>query len=129
IHDISVISQLRMWYGDLKQPTEAQVRRALILVIDEDYALKSGGESASDNIFSSSLKWMQANPKSGLDYEPVLIKKWSRNFKDVLITFEEIVELWNLTITSKEKKEQDEDNILGALGMLIHNCRINNHNK
>jgi hypothetical protein len=127
IHDINVISQLRMWFDDLKQPTEAQVRRAMILLIDEDYALKSGGESASDKIYSSSLKWMQAHPTSGLDYEPVIIKKWSTNFEDVLITFKEIEELWNLTITPKEKEETDIDNIIGCLGMLVGNCRVNKH--
>jgi len=128
IHDIGVISQLRMWYDDLKQPTESQVRRAMILIIDEDYAIKSGGESASDRIYSSSLKWMQAHPISGLDYEPVLIKKWSTNFNDVLITFKEIEELWNLTITPEEKEEENEDSIIGCLGMLIGNYRVNKHN-
>ncbi len=127
INDIAVISQLRMWFDDLKQPTEAQVRRAMILIIDEDYAIKSGGESASDNIYSSSLKWMQAHPVSGLDYEPVIIKKWSTNFNDVLITFKEIEELWNLTITPEEKEEENIDTIIGCLGMLVGNCRVNKH--
>ena len=62
-----------------------------------------------------------------MDYEPVIIKKWSTNFEDVLITFKDIEELWNQTITPEEKNEEETDNIIGALGMLMHNYRTNNH--
>ncbi len=127
IYGIDVLPQLRHWFSDLKQPSEKQVRNAMLLIIDEDYAIKCGGESNSDNMFSSSLKWMQAHPKTGLDTEPVIYKKWSTNFKDVLITFEEIEELWNSTITQQEKDEEAEDSVLACIKKLHRNYRMNKH--
>lgn len=101
--DSSVVAQVRSFFDGIKQPTEALVRRAMVLVIDEDYALKSGGESASDRIYSSSLKIMIADPQTGFDKDVVLLKKYSTVFEEVLITPEEISDLFEACLTSTEK--------------------------
>src|SRR5271154_3211413 len=54
--DTDVAAQMRSWF-DGKQPTESQVRNAMIWSYDQfgDYKIKSGGGSASDHVYSSSL--------------------------------------------------------------------------
>lgn len=122
---LALEAQLRSWFKTLRQPTIAQVREAMLLVIDEDYTLKMGGGSLSDQLYSSSLKWPQVHPGTGEDYEPVLIKKFSTNFTDVLITLEEITALIRQTLTSEEKKQAQQQNIQAVLTSLHRGYRYN----
>lgn len=101
--DSDVLAQLRSLYDGIRQPNENQVRRAMILLINEDYGLKSGGESASDSIFSSSLAIWIADPQTGEDKRVTLVKKYSTKFEEVLITMEEIEQLFELCLTPKER--------------------------
>lgn len=101
--DNDIVAQVRGFFDGIIQPTERRVRNAMILTIDEDYAIKSGGESASDAIYSSSLKIMIADPVTGLDKDVVLVKKYSTKFEEVLITPNEISELFEVCLSSKEK--------------------------
>lgn len=128
VHDIEIISQIRSFFSNLRQPSETDVRQAMLLIIDEDYALKSGGESMSDHIFSSSFKWLQADPKTGLDIEPILIKKYSKNFKDVLITLEEIEFLIENTLTEPEKEQKRKSDIESMVGFLVHSIKTGKYN-
>ena len=97
------VSQLRSLYKDITQPSEGLVKRAMLLIINEDYALKAGGESASDAIYSSSLRICIADPKTFEDKDVVLIKKYSTKFSDVLITMPEIEALFEGSLSPKEK--------------------------
>lgn len=97
---------------DTKQPTEAQVRRAMILKIGYEgfwYALKAGGESASDNLYSSSLSMDMEGP-GGEDVEKVIIKKYNSDFNKILITEDEIREIKDKIIKFRRrgKKIRDE---------------------
>lgn len=93
---------------DLKQPSELTVRRAMIWGVgyggDLDYKIKSGGESNSDSLYSSSLTIDIAHPKTFLDTKVVIMKKYSKNFEDVLITEKEIQDLYKICETPKEKE-------------------------
>ena len=102
--EADTVAQLRDLYKDIKQPTKQHVREAMILIINEDYALKSGGESASDSMYSSSLCIWIADPKTFEDKKVVLIKKYSTKFEDILITMPEIEVLFEGSLTSQEKE-------------------------
>jgi hypothetical protein len=83
-----------------------------------DYAIKAGGESASDSMFSSSLKVMIAHPKTGLDTDVVILKKYSKNIEDVYITEKEVRALFNLCKTPVEQKLINESTMMGCIDML-----------
>jgi hypothetical protein len=110
------ISFIRGFFADLTQPTEDKVRRAMLLQITDNtgegpenkYALKAGGGSASDSIFSSSYSILIADPNTGFDKSVVLIKKYSTVFSEVLITAEEIQEMFELVATPKQARERDD---------------------
>lgn len=121
---ISLVSELRGWFGGIKQPTRQQVKSALVLTVDEDYSLKAGGGAISDNLFSSSLKWLQAHPVTGLDYEPVIIKKHSANFEDVLITFDDIMFLISQTLTVAQVRTNEVEDIDGRLCMVVRGLTV-----
>jgi hypothetical protein len=127
INDIDIISELRLWFTTIKQPTKNIVDKAMILIIDNDYAIKHCGESKSDSIYCSSLKWLQANPKTGLDYEPIIFKKWSTNFNDVLITFKDIENIFETTLTNAEKNLKLINTTRSLIGELFRNYKINKH--
>jgi SAM-dependent methyltransferase len=98
--------------GDTKQPTEAQVRRAMILKIGYEgfwYSLKAGGESGSDHLYSSSLSMDMEGP-DGEDVEKVLIKKYNSDFNKILITEDEIRDIKDKIIKFRKrgKKIRDE---------------------
>lgn len=80
-------AEMRSWF-DGRQPSEAQVRRAMIWGYDQfgDYQIKSGGGAVSDNIFISQFKMTIADARTGYDRDVIVLKKYSNNFADVLIT-------------------------------------------
>lgn len=107
---------------DITQPSIHKVRGAMIWQTGYDgnmYSIKSGGETKSDSMYSSSLTTEIAHPKTGLDTEIVLIKKFSKNFKDVLITEKEIRDLYEMCMTPKQKKNKKNQTMLGATKMII----------
>lgn len=116
--ELDIISQVRSLYDKIKQPTEGDVRRAMLMLINEDYALKAGGESSSDRIYSSSLGIWIADPKTGEDKKVALIKKYSTTFSEVLITMEELDDLFEICLSPKEKKGVLEDNALSVMKLL-----------
>lgn len=107
------------FFHNLKQPTKSDVLRALILIINEDYALRQGGDNMSSSDFSSSFKITIADPKTGLDKDVVLIKKWSNVFSDILITAEEIRELFKSNLSAKEKAIVDHQNMISTLAFTL----------
>lgn len=118
-----IIAQTRSWLDDKKQPTEGQVRQALIWSYDSygDYKIKSGGGSQADNIFISSLKTEIAHPKTGYDTEVVILKKYSTSFNDVLITVKEIEALLNLSATPRQKEFIKKREMEGLFhGLFLH---------
>jgi predicted kinase len=120
-----IIGQIRNWYDNLKQPTEKQVRNAMLLIIDEDYALKAGGESSSDHQYSSSLKWIQSSPTTGEDVEPVIVKRHSSKFENVLIKLEDLEDLFDATYSDTELEEKRIDDLKGVIGMW-RRCKTHN---
>lgn len=109
-------AEMRSWFDDKKQPSEAQVRRACIWSFDSygDYSIKSAGGSVSDNIWVSHLVITIADPKTGLDKNVVILKKYSTNFADVLITIAEVQALENAT-ESRARREANRRQLLPSL--------------
>lgn len=108
---------------NVKQPSESQVRNAMIYAIGypgekPDYMLKAGGESQSDHMYSSSLSVMIAHPKTGLDTDVLILKKYSKKFEDILITEEEVRALFKLCQTPAETELIRKDNIVGLMSLL-----------
>ena len=120
---LQTVDELRGWFKPIKQPTKQQVRQAMLLTIDDDYSLKAGGGSASDELYSSSLRCLLAHPVTGLDYEPVILKKYSTCFDDVLITFSDIESLIGQTLTTHQMGQREADQVDGLLQMLHRGYR------
>ena len=120
---LSTLAELRMWFSTIRQPTQQQVRQAMILTIDEDYSIKAGGGAKSDQLYSSSLRWLQAHPVTGLDWEPVIIKKFSTRFEDVLITLADIEYLIKQTLTVEETRRGLIDDIETRVAVVCHSLR------
>jgi hypothetical protein len=103
------------WFEDIKQPSESQVRGALILCIREPhdteykYTLKAGGESASDSMFSASVSCLVMD-ENGEDKMVTFYTKYSHNFEDVLITPNEVYEavVNNMSGAETTRKEISE---------------------
>lgn len=107
---------------DIVQPTKHKVKNAMIWQTGYEgnmYSIKSGGETKSDNMYSSSLTTEIAHPKTGLDTKIVLITKFSKKFEDVLITEKEIRDLYEMCMTPKQKKDKKNQTMLGATKMII----------
>jgi hypothetical protein len=100
-----------------KQPTEQQVRSALIWMCD-GYAIKCGGGTKSDSQFESSLAIEIAHPTTGEDTKVVVIKKYSTKFDDVLITKAEIRELYKACSSKKQKTEALESQISATIHVI-----------
>lgn len=122
----TLISQTRSWFDDKLQPTESQVRRAMIWSYDQfgDYQIKSGGESNSDSMFSSHFKVEIENPINGEDMSAVILKKYSTKFSDVLITIKEIEELFKLSATSKQLNQKRLNDLDSWLYFALTPARI-----
>ena len=117
---LTTLAELRHWFGTIRQPSREQVKRAMILTVDEDYSIKAGGGAIADNMFSSSLKWLQAHPVTGEDYEPVIIKKFSDRFEDVLITLSDIEFLIEKTLTDNQIRQQQIEDIQNRVASVCH---------
>jgi len=109
---------------DLIQPSESKVRSAMIWSIgygegDMSYSIKSGGDNNSESHFSSSLSIEIAHPTTGEDTRVVIMKKYSKNFNDVLITEKEIRDLYKLCSTPKEKELHNDSQMEGGIYFLI----------
>ena len=125
---LTTLAELRMWFKSIRQPTQSQVRQAMLLTIDDDYMIKAGGGAIADSMFSSSLKWLQAHPVTGEDYEPVIIKKFSDSFENVLITFEDIEFLIEKTLTTSQRQQgaiQDVEDRVAAVWLATACGKIN----
>lgn len=109
-------AEMRSWFNDKNQPTESQVRRAMIWGYDQfgDYQIKSGGGAIADNIFISQLKITIEDPRTGFDKDVVLLKKYSNNFDEVLITIDEVQKLEDLT-ESKARKNSMRLHLLPSM--------------
>lgn len=111
----------------LKQPTKTQVRNAMIWGIgyggDLDYAVKAGGETNSDNMFSSHLSVTIAHPKTGMDTNVVVLKKYSKNFEDVLITEQEVRDLYKMCQTPDETKKIQKSQMEAGICLLLRSFR------
>lgn len=115
-------------FFDFQQPTEAKVRQAMIWSIDDacpgdwaynKYMIKSGGGSKSDSCFSSCLSVLTASETTGLDVWSVLIKKYSTRFDDVLITKEEISQLFEMCSSESQRNERDRQYAFDILKFLL----------
>lgn len=111
---------------NVKQPTADQVRHAMIWGLGYpgeglDYAIKAGGESASDSMFSSSLRVMIAHPVTGLDTNVVVLKKYSQNIKDVYITEDEVRALFKLCQSPEETAKVNQTKVEGGVCLLWRN--------
>lgn len=97
-------AEMRSWFSG-KQPTEQQVRRALIWGFDSfgDYSIKSGGGAIADSIFISHFKMTVEDKRTGFDKDVVVLKKYSNNFEDVLITPDELQQLQEATESKQAK--------------------------
>lgn len=108
---------------DLVQPSEAVVRRAMIWGVGYgegmDYMIKSGGDNNSESFFSSSLTVEIAHPVTGLDTKVVVMKKYSTNFNDVLITEKEVRDLYKLCRTPKENELHKISQMEGGIHFLM----------
>jgi hypothetical protein len=115
------IAETRSWFNDKKQPSESQVRHAMIWGYDQygDYQIKAGGESASDSLFSSHFRVEIANPRTGEDMDVVVLKKHSTSFKDVLITIKELEAIFDAAATPAQKQYQKMEDLHGILDLLI----------
>lgn len=100
------------------QPSEKTVKKALLWSYGDNYKIKAGGESMSDELFSSSFL-ITIMDEDYLDKDVVLIKKHSTNFKDVLITEKEIKELYYATENDTLKKERRKNNLYGYISVLM----------
>lgn len=112
---------------NIKQPTRNQVQHAMIWSIGYDnthyYSIKAGGESISDNLFTSCLMVTIAHPKTGLDTDVVILKKYSKNFEDVLITEKEVRSLYEKCKSPEETKKVNKTNVEGAIHLLLRSFR------
>lgn len=110
-------AEMRSWFDERRQPTEAQVRRAMIWGYDQfgDYQIKSGGGAISDNIFISQFKMTVADARTGWDKDVIVLKKYSNNFAEVLITPAELDALQQAT----ESKAARNARRLGLLPSLL----------
>lgn len=118
--DSDVAAETRSWF-DNKQPSENQVRNAMIWSYDQygDYSIKSGGESNADNIYTSHFRTTIANPTTGEDQDVVILKKFSTDFKDVLITIEEIQELQDLTENQQVRTARRKEHLRSIISILL----------
>ena len=108
---------------NIKQPTEATVRRAMMWQTGlsgekPDYIIKSGGGAASDSIFISQLFVLTNNPKTGLDQRVPVLIKYSTNFKNVLITKDEIKSLWKNNLSEKQIKQSKQRELEASIWVL-----------
>lgn len=111
----------------IKQPTQSQVSHAMIWGTgyggDLDYAIKAGGEAQADTMFSSHLTVTIAHPKTGYDTNVVILKKYSKNFKDVLITEEEVRSLYKKCQTPQETKKIKQSQMEAGICLLLRSFR------
>lgn len=119
--DNDVAAEARSWFNDKLQPTEAAVRRAMIWSYDThgDYQIKSGGDNNSESVFISNFKTTIADPNTGEDKDVVVIKKYSIDFKDVLITIDDIQQLQNKTENQQVKNVRRADFLQTAIALLL----------
>ena len=84
--DTDVAAESRSWFNDKKQPSQSQVKNALIWSYDgyNDYQIKAGGGAVSDSIFISNFKTTISDPKTGDDKDVVVLKKFSTDFNNDL---------------------------------------------
>lgn len=121
------LAWINSFFSYITQPTEADVRRALLMVKTVNtgdgamhkYSLKSGGGSGSDQIYSSSLSVVVAHPNSGEDTWIVLLKKYSTTFSDILITFQELADLYELCSTETQKTQRNLEYAQDVVGYLV----------
>lgn len=111
------------WFRNFKQPDRTTVKRAMIWKY-EDYGIKSGGGSLSDNVWSATLSTTIDN--NGIDRDVVLIKKWSTKFENVLITFEELESLYLSCEKPSIKKRREEQDACCLVKHYLRNCLFNN---
>lgn len=115
------------FFRDLIQPSEQTVRRAMIWSLqdgdrdgyDNKYAIKAGGGSMSDSIFSSSLSIGIMHPQTGEDAYVVLMKKYSQKFENVLITYPELKALFDQVATPQEKEARDKEHVRDLVALLM----------
>lgn len=121
------LAWINSFFHKLKQPSEQEVRRAMILTIQDDcgdgpmnkYMLKAGGGSVSDSVFVSSYSIVTADPSTGLDTWRVIMKKYSCTFEDVLISYDEIKHLFDQVATPEQVNADDKDSAIGYIGLFI----------
>jgi hypothetical protein len=117
--DNEVTATLRSWFDDKKQPTEKGVRSAMIWSYDSymDYQIKAGGGSKSDSEFSSMMRIAIADA-NGNDKDVAILKKYSTDFKDVLITIKEIQALEEVLETKGAKDKKSKDKLFASIDFL-----------
>lgn len=121
------LSWIAGFFEDIKQPTENHVQRAMVLTLTEGskedqfhwYSLKAGGGSVSDHIFSSSFSILIADPSTGEDKKVVLLKKYSTQFENVLITFNELAALFEACSSPAQRRERDTTHAKDVLALLV----------
>lgn len=118
------------WFEDIKQPSESAVRRAMILCIQEPhdteykYTLKSGGESASDSLYSASVSCLVMD-EDGNDKMVTFYTKYSRDFESVLITPQEVYEAVVNNMSGAETEQREISLVESIPGAFFNTLRQN----
>lgn len=115
-------NRLSWEYSKLRQPTEREVKRAMIWGDGGDYSIKAGGGAISDCAYTSVLKGLISDHQ-GLDKEILVIKKYSTDFQDVLITAGEIEALERALMTKPARSKALYDDLCLTIRLLISHYR------
>lgn len=123
VNDIDELLGAESELNDLNQPSKKTVDNAMIWtwgVVGEKptYIIKSGGGSMSDNQYISEFHIVIPDPKTGEDKRVLLLKKFSNEFNDVLITREEINSLYMQFMNEKQKIDYKNHQIKLSLAIL-----------
>ena len=110
----------------MKQPSESTVRKALIWSQHypgekHHYAIKSGGESASDRLYESDYCPTIIGP-DGNDLRILLIKRYQKEFKNVLITEALVTELYKSCQSKKQQYLQTRSDARSFVFILFGSC-------
>ena len=89
------LEEIKNYLSEIEQPSGSTVRHLIIWCSDSErkYCIKAGSKSESDNIYGSILKW------GGV----VILKKYSTNFNNVIITADELQSLFDKTNDGSEE--------------------------
>lgn len=102
---VEISKHIKSWFTGRTQPTEQQILEGFIYQMGDihgyEYKLKVGGGADADRLFESSFTWTQCD-KNYNDKDLILVKKYSMDFKNILIYPHEISKLLENITTEKQ---------------------------